>query len=206
MTREDVLQDVAYARALAEEGRRAPLIGGAYLILFGVLLTLAYLAHWAIWTGAWPVAEPTYVGFVWMGFGAFAAVGVAALRRRTKRMPGGASVSNQVDRYVWQAVSIGILVVVFATVPRSMLFNDHNAPNAIMAVGFCLYGLALHVTARMSDERWLSAFALLAWLASGLLFFFLNSPTSYLLAAAAAAAVLFAPGVMLMQREPKTVV
>ncbi len=206
MTRDDVLQDVAYARALAEEGRRAPLIGGAYLIFFGVLLVAAYLAHWAIWTGALPVADPTYVGFVWLAFGVIAGLGVAALRRRTRQMPGSASVSNQVDRHVWQGVSLGILIVVLATVSRSILLDDYAAPNAIMAVGFCLYGLALYVSARMSDERWLNGFAFLAWIASGLLFFFLNEPVSYLLAASAAAAVLIIPGVMLIQREPKTTI
>jgi hypothetical protein len=57
MTRDEMLADLAYARTLAEEGRQAPLVGGAYLIFFGVLIALCYLIQWAALTGALPIRQ-----------------------------------------------------------------------------------------------------------------------------------------------------
>lgn len=206
MMREEVMQDLAYARALAEEGRAAPLIGGAYLALFGVLLAITYCLHWAIVTGAWPVLSPDMVGAIWPGFGAAAWLGSELVRRRMRHKPGGTSVSNRVDRLVWLGVVVTILVVVIATVLRSVVLGDPQAPNGIMAAGFGLYGLALYVASAISTQTWLRGFAALAWIASGGLWFFIDSPGAYLLAAAAAIVVLLIPGVIQMRREPSAIV
>ena len=107
MTREELLQDLNYARTLAEEGRHAPLIGGAYLVLFGVLLAVCYAAQFYILTS--DTLPPAYAGFLWMGFGACAAIGVMALRGRTQRMPGVTSVGNKAERIVWNGVAIAIM-------------------------------------------------------------------------------------------------
>ncbi len=48
MTRDEMLADLAYARTLAEEGRNAPLLGGAYLLFWGALNSIAFFAHWAV--------------------------------------------------------------------------------------------------------------------------------------------------------------
>jgi hypothetical protein len=48
MTRDEMLADLAYARTLAEEGRHAPLLGGAYLVFWGLLNAAAFAAQFAI--------------------------------------------------------------------------------------------------------------------------------------------------------------
>lgn len=206
MTRDELLNDVANARTLAEEGRQAPLIGGAYLVLFGVLLAVTYSLHWAIFTGAWGIIVPDMVGAIWCGFGVVAWLGCALLQRRGRDKPGRASIGNRVDRLLWTGVAITILTVTLATVLRSVLIGDDNAPNAIMAAGFGLYGLALHVTSAMSSQRWLQPFAALAWAASAAMWFFIETPAIYLLAAAAAIVVLLIPGIIQMRREPSALV
>lgn len=206
MSREELAADLNYARALAEEGRHAPLIGGAYLVLFGALLAITYSAHWAIFIGVWPILPQQMLGIIWFGFGIAAGLGCALLNFRVRQLPGGAAVSNRVDRQVWQGVAISILVVVAGTMLRSTLQGDASAPNAIMASGFGLYGCALYVTAALSSESWLRAFAFLAWLASGLMWFFIDPPTIYLLGAGAAVMVLLVPGLIQMRREPKALV
>ncbi len=46
-----VREDIAYMRALAEEGRRAPLLGGSVLVAGGLIGGAAAAAHWAIAAG-----------------------------------------------------------------------------------------------------------------------------------------------------------
>ena len=205
MTRDEMLADLAYARTLAEEGRDAPLIGGSYLILFGALLGVCYLAQWGALTGALPIPG-NMIGAIWMAYGVAAFVGMFALRRRVSQLPGGSAIPNRVDRFLWQGVTAAILVVVVGTVLRAILENDFTAPNAIVAAGFGLYGVALYVTAMMARRPWLRAFAFMAWAISGALWYFINQPWAYLIAAAGCATVLIIPGLLMLQREPKTVV
>jgi len=204
VTREELLSDLAYARSLAEEGRQTPLVGGAYLVLFGVLLLVAYSAHFLAITS--PTLNPQAMGFIWMGFGVCAGVGCMLLRGRTRALPGGASVGNRADRVIWQGVAIAIIVVVVGTILRSAFMGDFAAADAIMAAGFGLYGVALYATASLSGHMWLRAFAWLAWAISGTLWFFMNQPWAYLVAAAGAVLVLLIPGIIMMRREPSAVV
>lgn len=205
MTREELAQDLAYARTLAEEGRHAPLIGGAYLVLFGVLLTISYAAQWAVMAGKLPLPG-NMVGLIWLGFGICAMIGSLLLSGRVRKLPGGAAISNRIDRNVWQGVAVAILVVVAGTVLRAIFKNDQTAPDAIMASGFGLYGVALYATATAGGHLWLRNFAVQAWVLSGLLWFFAGEQWIYLLAAGGAVAVLIAPGLVMMRREPSTTV
>jgi hypothetical protein len=203
MTREELLSDLAYARALAEEGRQAPLIGGSYLVLFGVLLAVAYTAHWAMLTGQ---LASSNAGWVWGGFGVCAFIGSLVLRGRVQRMPGAAAVGNRAERFVWRGASAAILAVVIGTVLRAVLTGEYSATNAIMGAGFGLYGVALYATAEIGGHRWLSAFAYLAWIISGALWFYMNEPWAYLVAAGGSVAVLLIPGVISMRGEPSKTV
>lgn len=203
MTREELLQDLSYARTLAEEGRRAPLIGGAYLVMFGVLLAVAYSAQYAALTGQIPRGV---IGFIWLGFGAAALVGSFLLRGRTKALPGASSISNRADRTVWHAVAWAILFVVAGAIARGIAYDSYDATSAIMPAGFGLYGVALYSTATMSGHMWLRAFAWLAWALSATMWLFLGEPWAYIVAAVGSILVLLVPGVVMMRAEPSKVV
>jgi hypothetical protein len=191
LTREEMLQDLA------------SLIGGGYLVLFGVLLATAYSAHWAVLTGLIPTLA---IGFIWMGFGLLAFSGSFMLSGRVRSLPGGASLSNKADRSVWQGVAFGIGAVVAGVILRGVVSNDMTAANAIMAAGFGMYGIALFTTGSVSGQKWLQAFAWVAWAVSIGLWYFLNDAWAYLLAAGACVVVLIIPGVILLRREPSTTV
>lgn len=203
MTREELLSDLAYARNLAEEGRQAPLIGGAYLVLFGVITPIAYAAHWMVLTGQ---LAPYFAGIIWGGFGLCALIGTFALRAKMRGMPGAAAVGNRTDRIVWRGAATAILAVVAGTVLRAAFTDGYAATNAIMGAGFGLYGVALYATASISGHRWLSTFAYLAWIISGVLWFYMSEPWAYLIASAGAVLVLLIPGIAMMRAEPSRVV
>jgi len=200
-----MLDDLAYARSLAEEGRHAPLIGGSYLVLFGVLLTVCYGLQWAVLSGV--LAAPTsFIGLGWIVFSVVAFAGSLLLGRRVRKLPGGAAIPNRVDRAVWHGVIAALFAVVAGTIVRGVMQADYTAPNAIVASGFGLYGVALYVTSTVGGHAWVRSFALMSWVTSGVLWFFVTNPVLYLLAAGASVIVLIAPGVIMMRREPATTV
>lgn len=202
MTRDELASDLSYVRALAEEGRKAPLIGGSILVFFGVLLAIAYSAQWALLAEAFGHANPLWYPVVWIGFGVAASIGAPLLRGRVKNLPGAESAANRVDRVVWQGVGAGIMAVVVGAIGHSVASHDYTAPNVIMAFGFGVYGIALRSTAIFSESGWLRPFALFAFVWSAILWFFVDQPWAYLLAAAGCVVVLIIPGAVMMRRQP----
>ncbi|HWA01257.1 MAG TPA: hypothetical protein VG841_13180 [Caulobacterales bacterium] len=205
MTKEELAEDLAYVRTLAEEGRETPLVGGSFLILFGTLLSIGYLAHWAALTNLFGRTPAVVFGYIWLGYGVLAVLGAFILFRRVRALPGRASVANRVDRIVWRSSGIAITVVVLGCMTRMTLMSDQYAANAIMASAFALFGVALGVTAAVSNQGWLRTFSLLAFATSVVLWIYINEPWAYLLAALASVIVLLAPGIILVRREPSPV-
>lgn len=205
MTREEMLSDLAYARALAEEGRHAPLIGGRYLMLFGGLLCATYLAHWTLATGA-IAAPPWALGALWALFGVCAGVGCMIVYRRVCALPGGSALGNRIDRAVWNAATLAIFTAVAGCLISAALQRDPGQTDVIMAVVFGIYGLALMTTAIVAEKAWLKMFAYAAFAVSLMLWLAMQESWAYLAASAAALLVLYAPGVVMIRAEPSATV
>lgn len=206
MTREQLLDDLAYARALAEEGRHAPLLGGSYLLFWGALNLGAYLLHWGLLSGNLPRLGGQSFAILWAVYGVVAGLGMAVLVRRIREMPGRSAIGARAERAIWSGVGIAMFVIVVGCLGRMALESDVLAANAIMGPAFALFGVALTTVALMAGEKWLTGFAALSFIASVALSLFANEPWAYLLAAAASAAVLALPGAMLLRREPSALV
>lgn len=206
MTREELAQDLAYVRTLAEEGAQTPLTGGSFLILFGGLLGVCYFAHWAALTSLFGPAPEWAFGLIWMIYGIAAAVGFTLILIRVRALPGRASVANRVDRMVWRGVGTALGAVVIGCIGRQIMDEDYYAANGIMCAAFALFGVALGTTGIISGQLWLNRFAYLAFATSVVLWMFINEPWAYLLASAASVIVLLLPGVLMVRREPSPVV
>ncbi len=206
MTREELLDDLNYARTLAEEGRHAPLLGGSYLLLWGLLNSCAYLLHWGLLSGNLQRFGGQTFAVLWIAYGVVAGLGMALLVRRIRDMPGRSAIGVRAERAIWSGVGIAMFVIVAGCLGRMALESDVLAANAIMGPAFALFGVALTTVALMAGEKWLTGFAALSFAASVALNLFANEPWAYLLAAAASAAVLALPGAMLLRREPSALV
>ena len=96
MTRDQlqsVHDDIAYMKALAQEGRQAPLLGGSVLITAGLVFGLASIVHYAIDSGLIAVNPVAYL-VLW---GAAMLVFFAVLIIQTRRLggrPGARSAAN----------------------------------------------------------------------------------------------------------------
>lgn len=206
MTREELMQDIAYARTLAEEGRHAPLLGGSHYVFWGLLNALAFAAQWAILTGRAPHLDGAAFALLWTGYGAIAAISTTVLRLRDRGKPGWTSIGARAERAVWGGAGLGLIAVVVGSLARMAIDQDLTAPNAIFGAAFALYGAALLAIAHMSEQSWMRAFGWLSVVAAGALCLFANQPWAYLIASAGSVLVLFIPGVILLRREPSAIV
>ncbi|MDZ4691203.1 hypothetical protein [Terricaulis sp.] len=205
MTREEMLQDIAYARTLAEEGRNAPLLGGAYLLFWGVLNSLAFLAHWNVVEDHFSVGNAGYA-IVWMSYGTIAGVGMTLLRMRTREKPGLTTLGARAERAVWSGAGLALLAIIAGSIARMIISGDQTAPNAIFGAAFAIYGAALFAVSMMTDQAWLRAFAWLSISVAGTLCLFANESWAYLVAAIGSLLVLAWPGGILLKREPSAIV
>lgn len=206
MTREQMLDDLAYARTLAEEGRHAPLLGGSFLVFWGALNCAAYLGQWGLLGDVLPDGGGIGFAILWAGYGAIAGIGMALLSRRVSDKPGRTAIGVRTERAIWGGVGFAMAVISLACIGRMFLDQDRLAPNNIMGPALALFGVALMTVAAMSGEKWLSGFALAAFAAAALVCLFANEPWAYLLAAAANVIVLVIPGIGLLRREPSAIV
>jgi hypothetical protein len=206
MTRDEMLADLAYARTLAEEGRNAPLLGGSYLVFWGVLNAIAFAAQFGIFQGFVPLLDGMSFGLLWLGYGAVAVVGMTLLRMRTRTKPGLTAIGTRAERALWSGAAIAVMAVVIGSIVRMIITNDPTAPNGILAAAFALYGAALFGTASLSDQTWLRGFG---WLSVGVAAnaaMFADQDWVYVIASVGSLLALAWPGIILLRREPSAIV
>lgn len=206
MTRDELASDLAYVRAMAEEGRHAPLLGGSHFLFWGALNATAYVLHWGVLEGVVPLGDGATFAFLWSGYGIIAAIGMMALGARYRDKPGRSSLGVRAEGAIWNGVGIAIGIVAIGCIGRMVLEGDNQAPNGIMAPVLALFGAALTATGIMARERWLLLFAAVGYAAALLLGVFANAAWAYPVAAAANIVVLAIPGITLLRREPASIV
>lgn len=206
MTRDEMLADLAYARTLAEEGRHAPLLGGSYIMFWGVLNAIAFAGQFGILQGLLPLAGGAAFAVLWVSYGLVAALGMIWLRMRTRSKPGLTTIGARAERAMWGGAAIAVMAVVIGSIARMTMTGDHTAPDAILGAAFALYGAALFGTASLSEQTWLRGFG---WLAVGVaanVAMFAGQSWVYVIASIGSLLALAWPGIMLLRREPAAVV
>lgn len=196
-----IRDDIAFMKAMAEEGRRAPLLGGAILANAGAIFAGASVAHWAIASGRLDVPPVGYAaawGFAMVAF----LVALAVLTARLKRRPGAATPANKAFGVAWSAAGFAIFAIGVSMVLASWRLQTEVVgllfPSAILA----LYGLGWSVSASMSGQKWLHAVAIGAFAGAPMVAWFAGRPEQYLAYAAALFLLMSVPGMLLMRKEP----
>ncbi|WP_300545878.1 hypothetical protein [Maricaulis sp.] len=194
--------DLAYLRSVAESGERAAPLGGRFFLWWGGLASIALLAHWFVISGHAGIL-PAYVGFVWMVYGVVGLAGSFVLARTLTGKPGRGAVNNRGESAVWQgmvwlvaAYAIGAVVAMFLGRGHALLFDT------IPLVAFGGYGVSYWVTARLGGPRWMTALAIVSWLASGIGLSLVGTAELYLFAAAMVSVLAVVPGIVLLRGEP----
>ena len=208
MTRDQVQSvhdDIAYMKALAQEGRRAPLLGGSILIAAGLVFGLASVAAYGIDSGIIAVPPVAYA-FLWGGAGLIFFAVLTIQSRRFGTRPGAQSAGNRAAGAGWMGVGLAIFVMALAMTVVSWKTGSDVSFMLFPSLIFALYGSGWAVSATMSDQKWQWKLAIACWIAAPLIAFLTGSPLMWLGYAAGLFLFALVPGVLLVRQEPSEVI
>jgi hypothetical protein len=207
---EALASEVAYVKALAEEGRNAPLVGGVHYVIWGVLMALAALGSYATVAGA--IALP-FVGGLWFWGAAFVAGWVLSfiIGAKSGARPGALTVGNKTARAAWIAVGVfmslfWISAMIFQSRLNAAGFEGRFLYGLMFPIAFGLYGIAFFATSVAARLDWMRGFAVASWIFSVAALYFIGDARQFLVGAAGSLVCAALPGALLMRREPSEIV
>lgn len=207
MTRDDLLQDIAYVRSLAEAGQEAPLLGGRMLAFWGGLTAIALATQWALLVGLAPLPPLVGAWGVWIAYGLVGGGAMPFLLRELEAAPGVSAMNNRVSEAVWLMAPLGLGAVFAGLLGATALVDAPSFVwNVLPAAGLILYGVAHLTTAAFMkgrDGRWAGMISLAAGAATLAL---MTRSEANLVAACGFLFGAFIPGLLQMRREPASVV
>ena len=198
---------LAEMRALAEEGRDAPLINGFMYVLWGGLIGAAALVVFA-----------NNMGWINLGSaGGYApwllAIGGGWILSffygpKFARKRGAATIGNRTAMSVWFAVGLSLTGFWLMLMAAHDNFTHIGVPpyflfNLMFPVAFVLYGVAFFATATAARAPWLRWIALIAWVCAAASLALMGSGYQMLIAAIGSFACALVPGLILMRGESK---
>jgi hypothetical protein len=207
----DLAGEIAYVKTLAEEGRNAPLVGGALYVIWGVVIGLASLLTWL--GAAEIVALPSFIGGLvfWIivlavGWGLSFFIGA-----KIGAKPGALTIGNRTATSAWFGVGLFLLIYWLALIAlRDRFAAGGVAPGAMFGtmfpVAFGVYGIAFYATATAARLDWMRGFAVAAWIFSVASLYYFSDAKQLLVAAVGSFICAALPGLLLMRREPSDIV
>lgn len=197
--------DIAYIRALAQEGRTAPPLNGPVLIAAAVIFGAASVAQWAIQTGVLAVS-PWAQLWVWIAAGVIFSGALVVLLGRMKSKPGYNNVRNEAVGVAWSGVGFVIFSVWLGLMAMGFTTGDWGAMRIMPSLVFAAYGAAWLVAAAMSGRKWMNGVALASYAGAALLGGVSHLSIGYLVFAALLMGVALIPGIILTRQEPSEIV
>ena len=195
--------DIAYVRRLAEDGARAPLIGGRFMAWWGLALTSAYLAHHFALRGVIGDGRSIF-GFIWITFSIVGVAGQLLLARSIAGKAGQGSAGNRASKSVWLAAALAIASMVAGSALAASTGAGPSTFDWVVPVAFAVYACALITTGSLSANRVCQLAGGGAVIMVGLFTALILQPDRYLLAAAGIALTVFLPGILLLRAEPRS--
>lgn len=197
--------DLAYLRALAAEGRQAPLAGGGILAAAGGIFGFASLVHWAVAAGILHIPNWAFLA-VWLGATAAFLIALFVLKGRMKSKPGAQSSTNRAAGSAWMGVGLACFTLFIAFYVAAWRTQDWQIMNLFAPVILSLYGAAWTVAAKMTRRTWIWGLALGSFAAAVLSASLIGRSEQYLVYAVSLILLAFVPGVVAMRAEPSEVV
>ena len=203
---QNVKDDIAFVRALAAEGQRTPMLGGAIMAAAGVIFAIASLAYWAMTEGIL-VLDPNWGSFIiWMGALAVFLVVLTVINLRIGRKPGASSPTNKATGAAWSGVGFSIFAMGVSYGLAGTRLQSADVMVTFPSVIFALYGAGWAVASAMTGKKWLWYVALGSWGVAPVLGWFAGDSTQYLIYAAALLLLMSLPGAVLLRQEPSDIV
>lgn len=194
--------DLDYVRRLAESGAHAPLLGGRFMLWWGLCLTIAYVAHHFALRGTIGDGRSIF-GIIWISFSVAGVAGQFFLARTMPGKSGTGSAGNRASHPVWMAAALSITSMVVGTVIAARSGAGPATFDWIVPVAFAVYASALIATGTLARDAVTRLAGYGAAIMVGLFTAMIFSPDRYLLAAAGVFLTVFVPGLLLLRAEPR---
>jgi hypothetical protein len=201
-----IRDDLAFMRALAQEGRRAPLLIGDNLMVGGLVYGAAGLVAWAVsahllalpnWWEAtiWFAVTPPYMAY-------------SHLRRVQWRcaQPGATAITNRAVHATWRGIGYALLTLGVATAIAAYQMKSMAPFGLFPSIVMAFYGLGWMVAAAMSETKWLRAVSIASFIAAVLIALTPDAKSGFLVTSAALFLLMALPGWLLTRAEPSDVV
>ena len=206
MTQQEVQSELAYLKTLAENGARAPAIGGRFALWWGTLTAIVLTLHWSIITGVFTSVAIPLLG-LWIGFIVIGSIGSLLLGMSIRSKPGIGSAENRHANAIWSAQGIGVLSFFFALLfSVSQGLMEPVMFNLMLPVALLGYGIAWISSAVMARSVGDLLTGLLSLAGMAACIAYLSDPVIYLIAAITVFVSAAIPGAIQFAREPKSVV
>jgi hypothetical protein len=146
--------DVAFMRGLAEEGRRAPLLGGSISLAAGLSFGTGSLMTYAVLKG-WVGLPLQAISWIWAAAAIPFFVVLIGVSRRLGRQAGANSGANRANGAAWTAAGFAIFALFGAFILGSARTGEWIIMALLPPVILALYGAAWTVAAALTDKGWI---------------------------------------------------
>ena len=205
MTKTKVIEDIAYARSIAEQGARTPLLGSSISLMWGLMVIPTLILHGLTLMGKFPLS-PQNIGVLWGVYGAIGTFGSIYLGRKIDKQPGAKSQINQVGEVL--GIGMGILMATFAITTVFMVVSK-GLPgflyNMIIVFAFSLITLNLAVLARLTGHTYMKIVALCSGAITVITYMLVQSPNIYFFAAFGVIITQIIPSLIGLKKETANV-
>jgi hypothetical protein len=202
---QSVREDLAFIKTLAQEGRRAPLMSGRFLLSAGLVYGVTSLVAWAITIRLIDVPLDWLAG-LWLGVTIVFVPSTRLLGRFVVNRPGLTAANNRAAFAVWQGLGFALTSMLVAACAISAIVKTPIVFAVFPSIVLAVYGMAWWLAAAVSDLNWLRWTALGCFVSAVLIALLIESTAIYLAYAAALFAFLALPGWLLMRAEPAALV
>jgi len=200
-----VQDDLAYMRALAEEGRRAPLLGGSVLVAGGLIYGVAAIVHWAIAADVL-VVHPLAYSVVWTAALAVFFAIVWRLKARMAHQPGAHAANNRAYSIAWMGLGSACGGIAMAIILGAVRLQDPVLFGMFPPMILSLYGGGWLIAEALSDRKWLRWVGIASLVAAVGSVWLIGTPEQWLAYGVALVLLAAVPGYMLARQEPAEIV
>lgn len=202
---QSVRDDIAFMRALAEEGSQTPLLGGGVMALAGLIFGGASVVHWLIQSEILRV-PPWFFMVNWVSAGVIFGIICTLLIRRSNQKPGATSPVNKATSSAWSAVGFAIFATFVSITAVAYVTKSEAVFYVFPVMILALYGAAWTVAADMSHKLWIRGVALASFAAAVGMGLMAGHPMQMLAYAAALILLALVPGLILLRQEPSDII
>lgn len=205
MTKNELLDDIAYARSIAEKGATTPLLGSSINLMWGILVVPTLIFHGLALLGKFPISSQN-IGLIWAAYGVIGTLGSIYLGRKIDKQAGSTTQANQVGEAL--GISMGLMLAAYAITTVIMVVTKDMPAflfNMIIVFAFALITIHMAVLGHLTKLRYIRIAAIAAGAATVISYLMVSSPNVYFFAAFGVILTQIIPSLIGLSQEPKNV-